>query len=140
MNRNSNTYIIFYSTVMVVVVALVLAFAAMRLKPLQTANQENEMKGAIVQSIGEGAQMDNVKDKAAYINELYDKYIVETYAVRTDGSRVDDADAFELLANLKKEYDKPAEQRTLPVFVSRSDDGQMRYVITLIGIRLWRPV
>ncbi|MCD8073100.1 MAG: NADH:ubiquinone reductase (Na(+)-transporting) subunit C [Alistipes sp.] len=140
MNKNSNTYIIAYSTVMVVVVALVLAFAAMKLKPLQTANQENEMKGAILQSIGEGGQMNKAKDKTAYINKQYDKYIVDSYAVRTDGSRVEDADAFELLANLKKEYDKPADQRTLPIFVSRADNGQMRYVIPLTGSGLWGPV
>ncbi len=34
MNTNSNTYTVIYSTVLVVVVAAVLAFAAMALKPM----------------------------------------------------------------------------------------------------------
>ncbi|MCC8019310.1 MAG: NADH:ubiquinone reductase (Na(+)-transporting) subunit C [Rikenellaceae bacterium] len=140
MNKNSNTYIILYATVMVVLVALVLSLAAINLQPLQTANQENEMKGAILLSIGQGGEMTSVKDKTAYINEQYDRYIVDTYAVRPDGEKVDGADAFALLANLKKELDKPAGERLLPVFVSRSDEGTERYVLPLYGAGLWGPI
>ena len=38
MNTNSNTYTVIYSIILVVVVAAVLAFAAMFLKPTQEAN------------------------------------------------------------------------------------------------------
>ncbi|MCD7969203.1 MAG: NADH:ubiquinone reductase (Na(+)-transporting) subunit C [Alistipes sp.] len=140
MNKNSNTYIIVYSTIMVVVVALILSFAAMQLQPLQKANAENEMKSAILQSIGEGAGAAKAEDKTAYINEQYEKYIVDSYAVRPNGEKVEDADAFALLADLKKEYGKPEDQRLLPIFVSRSDDGTMRYIIPLYGAGLWGPV
>ncbi|MDR1671488.1 MAG: NADH:ubiquinone reductase (Na(+)-transporting) subunit C [Alistipes sp.] len=52
MNKNSNTYIIVYSTVMVVVVAAVLAIAAMVLGPVQNANIARETKGALLASVG----------------------------------------------------------------------------------------
>jgi Na+-transporting NADH:ubiquinone oxidoreductase subunit C len=52
MNKNSNTYIITYATIMVVVVATVLAIAAMVLQPIQNANVELETKGAILKAAG----------------------------------------------------------------------------------------
>lgn len=140
MNKNSNSYIIIYATVMVVVVALVLAFASLSLQDRQNANIENEMKGAILLSIGEGGDADKVKDKTAYFNEQYAKYIVDDFAVDTEGDKVEGANAFELLKNLKAEYDKPAAERRLPVFVSRSDDGTVRYIVPLWGSGLWGSI
>lgn len=140
MNKNSNTYIITYATVMVVVVALVLAFASLKLQTRQNANVENEVKGAILLTIGQGGDAAKVKDKTAYINEQYAKYIVESFAVDAQGGRVGDANAFELLRNLKAEYDKPAAERVLPVFVSRDDSGTVRYILPLWGSGLWGAV
>jgi Na+-transporting NADH:ubiquinone oxidoreductase subunit C len=140
MNKNSNTYIIIYSTVMVAIVAFALAYASLSLKPRQKANAENETKGAILLSVGEGTEQDNVPDKTAYINAEYDKYIVSSYAVNDKGDKVEGVDAFEILQNLKAEYDKPAEQRRLPVFESHGDDGKTRYVFPLWGKGLWGPI
>ena len=69
MNKNSNTYIIAYAAVMVVIVAAVLSFAALSLKGVQAENARVEKMGDILRSIGEGGDADLVKDKAAYINE-----------------------------------------------------------------------
>lgn len=140
MNKNSNSYILIYSTVMVVIVALVLAFTSLSLQPVQKANVDNEKKGAILGSIGQGAEADKAKDKTAYIEQEYAKYIVDTYAVNTAGDKVEGADAFALLDNLKKEYAKPAAERVLPVFISRGDDGSERPVFPLYGSGLWGPV
>lgn len=140
MNKNSNTYIIGYSIVMVVIVALVLAFAALSLQGKQEANVIIEKKGAILMSIGEGMDADKVADKTAYVNEQYAKYIVDSYAVNTAGDKVAGADAFTLLRNLKGEYDKPAAERVLPIFVSRTADGQTRYILPVWGTGLWGPI
>ena len=51
MNKNSNTYIIVYSVVMVVIVALLLSVAALSLKDRQEANMLNEKKKAILESL-----------------------------------------------------------------------------------------
>jgi Na+-transporting NADH:ubiquinone oxidoreductase subunit C len=64
MNKNSNTYIITYATIMVVVVATVLAIAAMVLQPIQNANIELETKGAILSAAGVNVPTEEVE--AAY--------------------------------------------------------------------------
>lgn len=59
--RNSNVYIVFYSTVMVIIVAVLLAFTSLSLKERQQANELNEKKDAIVASLGlEKGQYDKV--------------------------------------------------------------------------------
>jgi Na+-transporting NADH:ubiquinone oxidoreductase subunit C len=140
MNKNSNTYIIIYAAVMVTVVALVLSFAALELQPKQRANAETEMKGAILQSVGLGDEISKVKDKVSYTNELYDKYIVDAFAVDAAGEKVAGADAFAILGELQGEYDKPAAERILPVFVSRDDAGATRYIVPMRGSGLWGAI
>lgn len=125
---------------MVVIVALVLAFASLSLQPRQKANQDNETKGAILMSIGQGMDADKAKDKTAYINEQYAKYITESFAVNYEGNIVEGADAFALLGNLKAEYAKPEAERALPVFVGKNEDGQTLYVFPLWGSGLWGPI
>ena len=140
MNKNSNTYIIIYSAVMVAVVALALSFTALELQPKQRSNAEIEMKGAILQSVGLGGEASKVKDKISYINELYAKHITDAFAVDASGEKVTGANAFELLRGLGDEYEKPVEERVLPVFVSRDDSGTTRYIVPLRGSGLWGPI
>ena len=125
---------------MVVIVALVLAFASLSLQPRQKANQDNETKSAILLSIGQGQNAASAKDKTAYINEEYDKYITASFAVNYQGDKVDGADAFALLDNLKAEYAKPDAERVLPVFIGKSSEGNTLYVFPLYGSGLWGPL
>ena len=129
MNKNSNSYIILYASVMVVIVAAVLSFVSLSLGGIQAENVRIEKMGDILRSVGQGGDADHVADKSAYITEQYRKYIVDSYAVNAAGDRVEGADAFNLLINLKAEYDKPLQDRVLPVFVSRDDHGIVSYVI-----------
>ncbi len=141
MNKNSNTYIITYATIMVLAVALLLSYTALSLKSRQQANVRMEKMGDILASIGEGKEADQAPDKLAYITEQYDKYIVGSYAVNAAGEIVGQGEeAFELSLNLKEQYDKPMDQRILPIFESRSDDGTVRYIVPLWGVGLWGPI
>ena len=139
MNKNSNKYIIIYSTVMVVIVALVLAFASLSLQGKQDENVVVEKRGDILRSIGQAQEADKVKDKAQYIDQQYARYIRESYVVDYRGYRVEGEDAFALLRGLKEEYDKPVEERNLPVFVA-DVDGTELIVLPLWGKGLWGPV
>ena len=85
MNKNSNTYIIIYASVMVVIVAAVLSFASLSLKNIQEENVKIEKKGDILRSVGEGGEADQVSDKNAYINEMYAKYIIDSYGECSGG-------------------------------------------------------
>lgn len=140
MNKNSNTYIIIYASVMVIVVAAVLAYTSMSLQGRQNENVRIEKMGDILGTIGQGGDAATVKDKAAYITELYNKYVTDTYAVDHSGNRVEGADAFQILTDLKAEYDKPVEERRLPVFESTDDQGTVSYVLPFWGTGLWGPV
>ena len=74
MKNFSNTYIFVFSIVMVVIVAILLSFVAMQLKPLQELNQEIERKSDILASVGEASEASDVKDKNAYIEQEFEKY------------------------------------------------------------------
>ena len=140
MNKNNNTYILLYSTVMVVIVAILLAVASLTLKSRQEANIAVEKQSAILASIGLGGDADKAENKTRYIENEYKKYIVESFAVNGAGEKIADADAFGLLSNLKNEYEKPASERMLPVFVAQLENGTRLYVLPVWGTGLWGPI
>ena len=139
MKSFSNTYIFIFSLVMVVIVAILLSFVAMQLKPLQELNQEIERKQDILASVGEGADAGDVKDKNTYIEEEFDKYIADSYVVDYQGEIVDQ-DAFEVTLNIKEQADKPAEERLYPVFVFTDNNGDHKYIVPVRGKGLWGPI
>ena len=51
LNTNSNVYIFIYSTILVVVVAFLLAFVFQALKPMQDANVKLDVKKQILYSL-----------------------------------------------------------------------------------------
>ncbi len=121
MNKNSNIYIIVYSTVMVVVVATLLAVASLSLQSRQNANVLGEKKSAILSSL-------------AAESEDYDKFI-KAYAVDRSGKPIDGLssnDVLQLLFDLKEAYSNG----TYPVF--EAADG--RVVVPVIGTGLWGPI
>lgn len=140
MNKNSNTYIIAYASIMVIFVAAVLTYASLSLSSRQAENVRIEKMGDILRSIGEGGDAENVPDKATYITDEYGKYITDSYAVNVVGERIDSLDAFTLLTNLKAQYDKDPGERLLPMFESKNSKGQVSYVIPLWGSGLWGPI
>ena len=117
MNKESNVYIIIYSTVMVVVVAVLLAVAALSLKDRQDANILNEKKNAILASLGAADQN-------------YDEFI-NAYAVNAEGEKIE-GDVFVMLQDLKGSF----EQGQYPVF--EAQDG--RVVLPITGSGLWGPI
>lgn len=117
MNKNSNLYIVVYATVMVVVVATLLAVAAMSLQSRQQANMLGEKKSAILSSL----------DAAA---ENYDEFI--TALVVNAQGEVIEGDALELLFDMKGAF----EAGTYPIF--KAANG--RVVVPVYGSGLWGPI
>lgn len=139
MKSYSNTYIFIFSVVMVVIVAVLLSFVAMQLKPLQELNQEIERKGDILRSVGEAAEESDVKDKNSYIEQEFEKYISDSYVVDYEGKN-QDADAFEITLNLKVQADKDAKDRLYPVFIYTAENGDNKYIVPVRGKGLWGPI
>lgn len=117
-DTNSNAYIILYSTVMVVIVATLLALAAMGLKDRQYMNELNEKKQAILTSLSAAG-------------EDYDSFI-DAYVIDKDGRRIEGEDVFALLNDLPGTY----AAGKFPVFEAK--DGRM--VIPVTGMGLWGPI
>lgn len=139
MNKNSNTYIIAYATVLVVVVAAVLSYTAISLRPLQQANVLIEKKGAILASIGQGKEAATAPEgKDKYIDTQYDKYIKSSFFVNATGERtdVDAKTALDALGNLAEVFEK---KEAMPVFEA-DIDGKIIYVVPVTGKGLWGPV
>lgn len=139
MKSYSNTYIFIFSVIMVVIVAVLLSFVAMQLKPLQELNQEIERKEDILASVGEAEDVADVKDKNAFIEQEFEKYIADSYVVNFNGETVD-RDAFEVTLNIKEQADKPAEERLYPVFVYTADSEAHKYIVPVRGKGLWGPI
>ncbi len=137
MNTQNNTYTFLYAAIMVVVVAALLSFAAMSLKPMQDKNVEVEKKKSILSSVSLGLDADEKENKNSYIEKLYDKYITDSYIVNSKGEKVK-GEAFTV--DLKKELDKPVEERKLPVYVSKQDDGTKNFILPVRGKGLWGPI
>ncbi len=130
-DTNSNSYIIVYSVVMVVIVATLLALAAMGLKSRQEANELNEKKQSILAALyaGEAAtQGVKIAELTASIN--YDE-LISAYVVNENGEKIE-GNVFELLKDLKSAF----EAKKFPVFEAK--DG--RVVVPVTGVGLWGPV
>ncbi|MDR0954091.1 MAG: NADH:ubiquinone reductase (Na(+)-transporting) subunit C [Rikenellaceae bacterium] len=140
MNTSSNSYTVIYAAVMVVVVAIILSFAALSLKGRQDANVRVEKMGDILGSIGQGQEAEAEKDKNAYIEEQYAKYIVSSYTVNAAGQVTEGTDPFAIALDMKAEYEKPEAERNLPIFEARMDDGATYYIIPVYGSGLWGPI
>ena len=119
-NTNSNVYIITYSVVMVVIVAVLLSLAAIGLKERQNENILNEKKTQIVKALGETASYEEVVAEAALLD-------AEGNVVENDTQKVFDA--------LQSVKDTRAEGK-FPIF--KAKNGSV--VVPLYGAGLWGPI
>ena len=129
MNTNSNTYTVIYSIILVVVVAAVLAFAAMFLKPTQEANVKQDTIGQILTAATvEGTD----------ILEVYKENIESAILVDIDGNKVGELNVADCevygTSDLKKQI--AAEQKALPVYIFKNGYT----VVPCYGAGLWGPI
>ena len=121
-NTNSNVYIITYSVVMVVIVAVLLSLAAKGLEPRQNANILNEKKTQIIKALGYDA------------TTSYDDVVAEAVLLDAEGNVVenDTQKVFDALQSVKDS--RAAGQ--FPIF--KAKDGSV--VVPLYGAGLWGPI
>ena len=125
MNTNSNSYTIIYASIMVVIVAFLLAFVSSSLKEKQYQNVEQDTKKQILAALN----VYDVKD----VNAEYDKYVKEDDLMQADGSLVKNDAAFQT------SYKGEIANGRLHVFVC-DVDGQTKYVLPIYGAGLWGPI
>ena len=121
LDRDSNAYTVIYAAVMVILVAVALAFTSQSLKPLQKQNEDNDKRQQILRSI-------NVNVPANQAEAKYNELIKDAFLINENGEKIGDAkEAF------------AGEKEGFPVFVANID-GQTKYIMALHGAGLWGPL
>ncbi len=157
MNTNSNTYTVVYSTILVVVVAAVLAFVAMSLQPKQNENVKKETISNVLTAASQADATVTIAEDAD-VMALYAQMAKAAFFVDGKGQKVgemnlgkEDKNAIEVTSNsdLKRQNDlikKIEEGQTdllgsleLPVFVI-DVNGKDVTVIPCYGAGLWGPI
>lgn len=140
MKSFSNLYIFAFSSIMVLVVAALLAFVSEELRPFQERNVEVEKKLDILRSVSMTGGIDEAEDRIAFVEKQFSDYIKESFVVNSNGDVVEGRDAFEITKSLKAELDKPLEERGLPIFVFNDSGSGNNYIIPVYGKGLWGPI
>lgn len=139
MKSFSNTYIFVFSLIMVTIVAVLLSFVSMQLKPIQEMNIQVEKKQDVLRSVGKAGNVDQADNKNTYIDDEWAQYITDSYVVDYNGDLIE-MDAFEVMLDLENEVRKPREERDYPIFVYSENGGPKKYVVPVRGKGLWGPI
>ncbi len=131
-DTNSNVYTIVYASVMVVIVALLLAFTSSALKEIQLKNIELDRMKQILSSLNVEIEGD--------ASQMYAEYIQASAITNTKGEvlSTDVKEAFAV--NVASESAiKDAAQRQLPVYIA-TIDGATKYILPVRGAGLWGAI
>ncbi len=121
LDTNSNAYTIVYASVMVIIVAFMLAFVSSALKPMQDANVENDTKGQILTSLNIDIQGLDVA--SVFEEKVKDMIWNGTELVPYEGK-------------FNSTYGALIKEGQLHVFVATTDEGT-KYIIPVTGRGLW---
>ena len=129
MNTNKNSYTIVYATVMVVIVAFLLAFVSSALKPTQDKNVALDKKKQILAAL-------NVRglNDAQDIESKYNECVMSDMIVKADGSVVAEGKSRE--NDGFKVENKNISANCLPVYICKVN-GETKYVVPMTGRGLW---
>lgn len=153
MNTNSNTYTVVYSIILVVVVAAVLAFTAVTLKPQQETNIKVETISKILTAAGLYSSEQEFTNQQ--IMQCYSDNISEAVVINAEGDVVDrmSTDVSKITiknqSDLKAQYDimkkvlagdaKAKEKLEIPVYIFNVD-GKRLQIVPCYGAGLWGPI
>ena len=121
MNTNSNSYTIIYASVMVIIVAFLLAFVSSSLKERQDKNVELDKMKQILSAL-------NVKD-VEDAEATYNQHIKSDLIIDLNGNVVSEKGGFEL----------EAQEDRLAVFVCNVN-GSTKYILPLYGKGMWDAI
>ncbi len=127
---NTNSYTFIFAIIMVIVVGVVLAFAATSLQPLQYENMRQEKMQNILATVG-------VQVERSEAEALFDENIKEQLVLNNEGKVQEGINAFQV--DLAKELKKDPEKQNFPLYIAEVE-GETYYVIPLRGAGLWNAI
>ena len=132
LNTNANGYTLVYSTVIVVIVAFLLAFVFKALKPMQDVNVALDKKKQLLYALN----VRNVDNAAAA--EKYKQLIVADEIIDVNGKLINKGEpGGEKAGFTLNSADYKAGK--LALFVCKVN-GQTKYIIPVYGMGLWGPI
>ena len=123
MNTNKNSYIFIYASVMVIIVAFLLAFVSSALKPIQQKNVELDKKKQVLAAL-------NIFEKDA--EAAYNTYVKADQLLNADGTVAAENGGFAV-------ENAAVSEAQLPLYVCEVK-GETKYVLPLYGAGLWGPI
>ena len=127
MNTNSNSYTIIYASVMVVIVAFLLAFVSSSLKATQDKNVQLDTKKQILAALN----VKNVEDADAE----YQKYVKGDMLMNVDGTLTENTGRICYRLTRKK-----PKNTNVCTYSCAEVDGQTKYVFPVYGAGLWGAI
>lgn len=128
MNTNSNSYTLVYASVMVIIVAFLLAFVASSLRPIQDRNVELDKKKQILAALN----MRNIPDTD--VERTYSKVVQADMIIKADGTVVNEGKDGDKAGF--KVSGKDVASDNMPVYKCNVK-GETIYVIPMTGRGLW---
>lgn len=135
MDKDSNKATFLFSSVMVVIIAILLSLTAISLAPYQAKNIRIEKMKNILTSVA-------VHAETAETEKLYNQYITQQIVLNNKGEEVKGSvAAFDI--DLKKELDKiktgKTDEQLFPLFICKKE-GKTFYIVPVRGKGLWGPI
>lgn len=131
-NTNSNTYILLYSTILVAVVAFMLAFVFTALKPMQDANVSLDKKKQILAALNIRNVSDEVAEQKYKDVVLADAIIDASGNIISQGEEGGEQNGFKL---------NSADFKSGKLALYRCEvGGEAKYVLPVYGMGLWGPI
>ncbi|GIZ08513.1 NADH:ubiquinone reductase (Na(+)-transporting) subunit C [Flavobacterium sp. UMI-01] len=135
MDKDSNKTTFIFSSVMVVVIAILLSVTAISLAPYQERNSNIEKMKNILNSV-------SITPKDSQIETTFKQYITQQIVLNNKGEALSGSTAaFDV--DLKKEMDKiksgKSDERLYPLFICTKNNEKF-YIIPIRGKGLWGPI
>jgi len=132
MNTENNGYTILYASIMVIIVAIGLAFTHQVLSEKQTKNVEIDKMQQILRSLRINVNPNEAETK-------YNELIKNAYLIHPDGSKIEGSEGTETTDPAFTTDIAKDKSKGLPVFEAEID-GVKKYVIPMAGKGLWGPI
>lgn len=131
MNKQSTSYTILYIIGLVLIVGTALTATSLALRSRQNENiKADKMRQILASALITTSKGENVVD-------LFNRVIVKQIVVNSAGQEIEGESAFDI--DVAEQAKLPADERRLPVYVCRTDDGD-KYILPAYGAGLWGPI
>ena len=130
MNKQSNTYTVIYIIVLAAIVGAALAFTSLSLRGRQTENADIDKMRQILASV-------HITPEKGQIAEDFSKYIISQKIIDSAGQEIP-GKAFDI--NVSDQIRLADNERKLPVFECRLENGDIKFILPVYGAGLWGPI